>query len=136
MKKIFKNEKSNYAIYGTLFGSLFPIVGTILQSYVAHKGISLAFLFNVQKTVPLLWIIDTAPFWLGIFAMFIGKQLDIIQEHNADLEHKIKERTAQLEKELEEHKILIIEKTDACLDAENSKIQLHEILDNKVACNS
>lgn len=131
MKKVFKKEKWNFILYGALFGCIFPIIGTLLQTYQVYKGFSLSKLFRIQKYCWLLWIVDSAPFWLGLFAMFGGIQIDNLNECNNSLEQKIKERTAELEEEIEIHKQLIVEKTDACLDAEYSKSALKKVIDQQ-----
>ncbi len=57
-----------YAALGAWFGLLFPIFATLLESYA--KGTTL---LEAQRTQPLLWIIDSAPLFLGIAASMIGK---------------------------------------------------------------
>lgn len=127
MKKIFKIEKLNFALYGFLFGSLFPLSGTLLQCNLNFSEITIKNIISVQQKVPLLWIIDTAPLWLGIFAMFAGIQLDKINAYNNYLKHEVKEKTAELEDEYKREKQLIIEKTDAILEAEESKMKIEKL---------
>ncbi len=129
MKKIFKQESKNYMLYGVVFGLIFPIGATIFQSYRLYGLISFTTALMIQKSVPLLWIIDSAPFWLGIFAMFGGIQLDKVNIYKNSLEKLVKVRTEQLEKELEEHKKLIIERANSDLEAENSRLELNEVLE-------
>lgn len=45
----------------------------------------------LQKTDPLLWIIDTAPLFLGVFASFGGIQLDRLADKNEELERRYTE---------------------------------------------
>ncbi len=82
MKPANKNERYKYAIFGALFGCLFIIGGTSLESLNVHGSISLENIATVQKNNPLLWIIDSAPFWLGLFAYFIGVQRDNLNQKN------------------------------------------------------
>lgn len=65
------NSTRRYAIAGTLFGFGFPVVGTLIESW--RTGMSL---LSTQSATPLLWIIDTAPFWLGLFASLAGRRQD------------------------------------------------------------
>jgi methyl-accepting chemotaxis protein len=62
-----------YALWGALFGLTFPIVATALQALLqpAADGFfpSAA---RAQASLPLLWIIDTAPLVLGFFAWYAG----------------------------------------------------------------
>lgn len=127
MKKIFSREKLNFALYGFLFGTLFPIFGTILQIKLEFSTITLVNFIHVQKEFPLLWIIDMAPFWLSLFAMFGGIQLDRINGYNKYLLHEVEEKDLELKEEHEREKMLIIEKADAFLEMEDSKMKLAEI---------
>lgn len=49
-------------------------------------------LLQVQKSTPLHWVIDTAPFFLGLFASLIGKRQDQLVRLNEELERGIQER--------------------------------------------
>ncbi len=67
-----------YAAYGALFGLCFPIVGTIIQavSYPEQFGLSAAGMWRAARDSPLLWIIFTAPLFLGVFASLAGRRQD------------------------------------------------------------
>jgi signal transduction histidine kinase/CheY-like chemotaxis protein len=82
------SELRKYALYGALFGLAFPIIGTLIQSYVLFQDFQLDHLLQAQKSSPLLWIIDTAPLFLGLFASFGGRQMDIVKLKNTELEEK------------------------------------------------
>lgn len=127
MNNLFKTEKANYALYGFLFGLLFPIFGTLLQVFLEFPNISLTNIVQIQLKFPLLWIIDTAPLWLSLFAMFGGIQLDRINAHNKSLEHEVEEKDIKLKEEHEKEKLLIIEKADAFLEMEDSKMKIEEL---------
>jgi hypothetical protein len=75
------NQKQ-YALYGALFGLCFPIMGTLLECYLQAGDFSMGKLLDCQKNSPMLWIIDTAPLFLGWFASFGGKQFDYVQIKN------------------------------------------------------
>ncbi|MCB9149378.1 MAG: hypothetical protein H6641_11525 [Caldilineaceae bacterium] len=66
---------------------MFPIIATFLRAFLKHGDFSIDSMFDVQMTDPLLWIIDSAPFWLGLFARFAGRRQDnlkaIIRQSNA-----------------------------------------------------
>ncbi len=66
MKKPFARETYNYALYGVLFGALFPIVATIVECLNAHGIVNFSTISKTQASEPLLWIIDTAPLILGM----------------------------------------------------------------------
>jgi hypothetical protein len=41
---------------------------------------------EAQRICPLLWIIDSAPLFLDLLASFGGRQLDVVEEKNIELE--------------------------------------------------
>lgn len=87
MKNEFWDSEANkFTLYGALFGILFPIIATLIEA-VQIGGITTANIIAVQQNDPLLWIIDSAPFFLGIFARFAGWRQDqlkrIIRENIA-----------------------------------------------------
>lgn len=92
MKRIGENqgisELIKYSIYGALFGLFFPIIGTLIQSYVEFSDFSFVHFLEIQKTSPLIWIIDSAPLFLGLFASFGGRQLDIVKLKNSEINEK------------------------------------------------
>jgi len=71
-------QLSRYAMYGVLFGFLFPLGAICLLLWSSgewtFQQISLIHDQNI-----LLWIIDTAPIFLGIFAAFGGYQKDKLE---------------------------------------------------------
>jgi len=79
--KPFTREVHNYALYGAMFGLMFPIFGTLLHAAVVYGGVGMSQLVEAQSTSALLWIIDTAPLFLGLFAAFGGAQLDRVRDN-------------------------------------------------------
>lgn len=55
-----------YILFGVLFGCCFPI-GAYLLDYTLHQDTTFS-LIVLHKRTPLLYMIDTAPLFLGIFA--------------------------------------------------------------------
>lgn len=95
----FTLERYNYALYGALFGICFPVIASIIHMYELG-GIS-SENFGQSQSTPLLWIIDTAPLFLGLFAYFGGLQMDRVKNQNQKLE-KLYHATQELsEKERE-----------------------------------
>ncbi len=75
----FEREVANFALYGALFGFLFPICATFIEAALRFGDVLPAHLLQAQADSPLLWIIDSAPFFLGLFASFGGAQLDRVR---------------------------------------------------------
>jgi methyl-accepting chemotaxis protein len=65
-----------YALVGFFFGIAFPVIGTVIDAVDRRYGLSLAGLLRAQASTPLLWIIDTAPVFLGAAASFVGRRQD------------------------------------------------------------
>lgn len=101
-----------YAIAGILVGFAFPLIATLLQ--IAQSGLAVTFfnIISVQRNENLLWIIDTAPLFLGLFAALAGRRQDALAASNrklteqeadlrqsqADLEQRVSLRTQELER--------------------------------------
>jgi GAF domain-containing protein len=108
--RFFKTATQRYAAIGAAFGFLFPVVATLITILEAQLPLSLASAIAVQQADPLLWIIDTAPLFLGLFAAIAGRREDRLQQANALLQEasvklieeqdietrQYKERAAQL----------------------------------------
>jgi len=106
---------SLYTIYGALFGLCFPLIATPLNAWIVFSNLSVESLYQSQLTNPLLWMIDTAPIFLGLFAYLGGVQYDkVLKSHqenlylnellelkNSELENKVQERTSQLESNID-----------------------------------
>ena len=65
-----------FTLIGIAFGSLFPIFSTLAACLIDYGSCSLTNIRAVQREHYLLWVIDSAPFFLGIFAHFIGRKQD------------------------------------------------------------
>lgn len=76
MKRLFKLQANNYTLYGALFGLLFPIFSTLFQAWFVYRNFHFSSIINIQKSSILLWVINTAPFWLGIFLRIAGIKQD------------------------------------------------------------
>ena len=99
------NETQRYALVGILFGFLFPILATTIRIVGAGLSFGLSSIVAVQSTDSLLWIIDTAPLFLGLFAAFAGRRQDRLQKLNSELSSRESElRTVQsdLERRVEQ----------------------------------
>ncbi len=74
-----------YTWLGIFFGILFPIVATMVEILGIGLPLSLASLVRVQSTEPLLWITDSAPFFLGVVANIAGRRQELVAEANREL---------------------------------------------------
>lgn len=100
-----------YASRAVLVGFLFPLVATWIEVTVQNLPLGIESALYVQRTNPLLWIIDSAPFLLGLLAAIAGNRQNALLQLNATLtareremkyaqetiEQRVNERTVALE---------------------------------------
>ena len=105
-----KTEAQKYGLFGALFGLLFPIIATVMSIAKSSLPFELSSVVAVQTTDSLLWVIDTAPFFLGLFAFIAGQRQDNFHRLNSvlikrerelenikkNLEQNVEERTSEL----------------------------------------
>ncbi len=80
-------------VLGAAFGLLFPIAASLLEIYIKQVQFSFSGFLLIQAADPLLWIIDTAPLFLGLFAYMVGVRADRIERINATLEQESQDRS-------------------------------------------
>jgi GAF domain-containing protein len=113
LQPILYAETQKYALAGAVFGFLFPVVATLIRIANSNLPYDLSSIVTVQSGDSLLWIIDTAPIFLGLFAFFAGQRQDRLQKLNSQLKQREKELEnikTNLEKNVEErtHELVII----------------------------
>lgn len=98
------SEANKYTLYGALFGLCFPVGAVAFLYFTQALGETDGFADIVVRAHgnPLLLIIDTAPFFLGLFARFAGVRQDRIRRFNASLEEQVREKTESLRRALDE----------------------------------
>ena len=97
--KLFPTHAARYTLYGVLFGLGFPLVATLFEIFIEGGTLSLSGMLEVQSDPP-MWIIDTAPFVLGVIAFIAGKRHDQLEKISAHLEQLVAERTVKLNQEV------------------------------------
>lgn len=81
-----------YTVSGAAFGLCFPIVSTLLACYTRPVPDGC---LQLHLQEPLLLIIDTAPFFLGLFAYFIGRSIESRIAHERAAQEAIRLREAE-----------------------------------------
>lgn len=108
-----RSNTLRYTILGVGFGFLFPVTATILRFAGLDQSVSFEAIRSLHFTEPLLWIIDSAPLILGVFAAIAGIRQDRLVVLNQEvsqknlelersqiaLEQRVHERTRALEKQ-------------------------------------
>jgi len=87
------SSKAKWAIYGAIFGVTFPVVAMVIRTHQHGFSGSL----SLFESDPLLWIIMTAPFFLGLFAFIAGNENDRLNHVYENLEVLVQLRTKELE---------------------------------------
>jgi len=82
-----------YAIYGAALGMLFPILATLVH-YGELSIENCPFVYKPDK-ISLFYIIDTAPFVLGLFAWYAGTKRDKIRIQNVLLNSRFNQLIKQ-----------------------------------------
>ena len=82
------SEMQRYAVFGALFGFLFPIIGTLLRTAISQQPLNISSMINTQRTDPLLWLVDSAPLFLGLLAGYAGHKQDMLLKSNKELNER------------------------------------------------
>jgi len=88
------NNTFIYALAGLLFGLMFPVIATVIRIYDSKLSLGISSIILVQSSDSLLWIIDTAPLFLGLFAAFAGRRQDNLKILYEELQQREKELAA------------------------------------------
>ena len=117
-----KTNAQRYALIGASFGLIFPIIAILIRTVGAGIPLSLSSIVAVHLSDPLLWIIDTAPLFLGMFAAIAGRRQDALEKTNSmlkareqDLEatqHVLEERVNERTRELTTNNQLFMERAE------------------------
>jgi GAF domain-containing protein len=87
-------KTERYALAGFVYGFTFPILATLIKLIQLRLSVSLSDIFALHQTEPLLWIIDSAPLFLGLLAGVAGRRQDILLKTNQKLLDREKDLTS------------------------------------------
>ncbi|MEQ9304123.1 MAG: ATP-binding protein [Marinoscillum sp.] len=126
-----------YLIYGSLFGLMFPVVSSMIVCIRDFGVVTPQCLLYTQTHDILMWVIDTAPFFLGVFAYFVGLKQESINRINEGLNETVTLQTKgltemnnSLQREIEERKRREQELIDAREAAEEGIKSKDQFLSN------
>ncbi len=85
-----------YALLGILFGLLIPLGSTLAWILLRAQPISLSAFWLAQTSEPLLWVIDSIPFLLGLALGLVGWRDDWLSKAHASQEQEVARRTSEL----------------------------------------
>jgi GAF domain-containing protein len=129
-----------YGLWGFVLGLLFPVVATWLEVRIQGLPADMGSMVAVQRSNPLLWIIDLAPFILGPLATLVGNRQDRLIQLNEKLsardaqmqmaqeviEERVAERTAELQR-ANEHLARRAAQLSTITQVSESIAQLHDL---------
>lgn len=100
------DETTKYTIYGALFGLCFPIGSVVFLYFMGElsDASDISSIIARAHDNSLLYVIDSAPFFLGLFARLAGIRQDRILRFSMSLEQQVAEKTESLRLALEESK--------------------------------
>ncbi len=137
-KNVLQNETNRYALIGILFGMLFPIGATLMSIGIANQPFNLSSMLAAQSGNPLLWIIDTAPVFLGLFSALAGRRQDRVKEKIDELQRQeaelkniqnvLETRVADRTRELEDQSLRLRLVAEIAKDAASAR-DVAELLD-------
>jgi len=84
-----------YTIFGCAFGLLFPFAATCCQLVILKLPVNAQSILEIHLN-PLLWIIDTAPVFLGLFAYSAGVRQQQLVDQADKLEDLVSQRSTEI----------------------------------------
>lgn len=98
------NETVRYALYGALFGLCFPVGSVLFLRLAGQLGPVTGFadLITAAHQHILLYVIDSAPLFLGFVAALAGVRQDRLQAFSSSLERQVAQKTDSLRRALQQ----------------------------------
>ena len=98
------SEANKYTLYGIVFGLSFPFSSMLFLYFMNELGTadSLIDLIEQAHSHILLYVIDTAPLFLGIVARYAGVRQDRLHQFANSLEQQVFDKTESLRMALED----------------------------------
>lgn len=105
IRKFNFSTETRYTLAGALFGLLFPLgslLSIALTGELPMRNGLMGWIREVHGAHRLIWIIDSAPLFLGFFARLAGLREARLRALNAQLGQQIEEKTLHLQAALKE----------------------------------
>ena len=122
-----------YAVFGILFGTLFPLTAGLWLIYQSGFPFTINGFLAIQMNNHLMWMIDTAPLFLGLFALMGGirqsRVLQLNEELNAHIieQEKLSDQLAQLKEKLQLHVEKQLVELKAASDVAREASAIHDL---------
>lgn len=123
-----------YTLFGVAFGFTFPLFSWLIDLIAFHDlSFNVQNLLRIHKINPLHYIIDTAPFFLGISFGIAGRKQDDISKINRNLEKLVLQRTTDLEEAIHNLESLSRDLEDRVLQRTNDLTEANRIKDKMLS---
>lgn len=125
--RILKSSVNKHAVYGLVISSIAILVATLVNCYSVTGSLSLDGIYFVQKTQPVLWLLDAFPFIFLFWGQYVGSLMAyeasaLIMDQTDDL----RSQTAALEKQV------MHEATHDSLTQLPNRVLLHDRLEQAI----
>jgi len=125
--RVLKSSVNRHAVFGLLISLAALLVATAVNSYISTGSISLEGIYTVQKSQPVLWLLDALPFIFLIWGQYVGSVM--AHEANAlivDQTEDLRIQTASLEQKV------MYESTHDSLTELPNRVLLHDRLEQAI----
>jgi PAS domain S-box-containing protein len=95
-KKILVSMFFRYGLLGVGLGLLFPVLSLVVEALRTGLPLTIDSAISLHRTIPVMWVIDTAPLFLGLAFGLAGLREDRLLEFTSQLDQQVKARTAEL----------------------------------------
>ncbi len=101
-----KRYAVRYTWLGVILGILPPVLAILTELYIQKLPFSLWAISYALGKNPILWVFNLGPLVLGATGYFLGRQQDLMAALAASLEHRVAQRTHELQQSNQVQKIL------------------------------
>ncbi len=125
--RILKSTVNRQALYGLAISLASVIIATLVNCYMREGSITIDGIYTVQKSLPVLWLLDALPFVFLFWGQYVGSVL--AYEASAliiDQTDELRSQTATLEKKV------MYEATHDSLTELPNRILLHDRLEQAI----
>lgn len=108
-----RNIVGPYVIKGVLIGLFFPLLAMFICVFFLYPEEVEVTLMGIHENFPLMWIIDSAPFVLGVISYFVGTSVNELNNRFVEKIQGVNEtlvvKNSELENVIKEKEVLLKE---------------------------
>ncbi len=96
-----------YSLGGIVLGLCFPALGALLHSLHFDLPLTLTTFITLQRENSMLWVIDSAPIFLGLLATLVGMRTAQLKQMVEDLDQAVEKRARDIQLQSSYYQALI-----------------------------